>query len=158
MNMETNRVSALGLALVLSIIIAGLLVVVYGTFQSDFLLSLENAVTILLTTVVNVLYVFGTGLIALGSILVTARYVKSKVKAPFQPFAGLPRARYLTISLEIFIGAEVIKTVIARSIDEFILLIFTIGIRGLIAAILYLERRWHGENPDHAEPVEPKQT
>jgi hypothetical protein len=83
--------------------------------------------------------------------------VKSKIKAPFQPFAGLPRARYLTVSLEIFIGAEVIKTVIARSYEEFILLIFTISIRGLVAGILYLERRWHGEHPDHTEPIEPRQ-
>jgi uncharacterized membrane protein len=71
---------------------------------------------------------------------------------------GLPRARYLTISLEIFIGAEIIKSVVARSIDEFILLIFTIGIRGLVAGILYLERRWHGEPTDRTEPVEPTPT
>jgi uncharacterized membrane protein len=75
--------------------------------------------------------------------------VKSKVKAPFQPFAGLPRARYLTVSLEIFIGAEIVKTVIARSFEEFYLLSFTIGIRGLVALILYLERRWHGEDRDN---------
>jgi uncharacterized membrane protein len=158
MKMEAQKVSGLGLALVLGIAIVGVFIVIYGSMQSDFLLSLENAITILLTTAVNVLYVIGAGLIVLGSILVTSRYVKTKIKSPFQPFAGLPRARYLTISLEIFIGAEVIKTVIARSIDEFILLIFTIGIRGLIALILYLERRWHGEHPDHTEPVEPKQT
>ncbi len=157
--METNRVSVVGLALVSSIFAAAILVAIYGSLQSDFLISLENVVTIVLTTAINLLYVIGAGLIVLGSILVTTRYVKSKVKAPFQPFAGLPRARYLTVSLEIFIGAEIVKTVIARSFEEFYLLSFTIGIRGLVALILYLERRWHGEDHvDHVEPVEHKTT
>ena len=150
--METNRVSVVGLALVSSIFAAAILVAIYGSLQSDFLTSLENVVTIVLTTAINLLYVIGAGLIVLGSILVTTRYVKSKVKAPFQPFSGLPRARYLTVSLEIFIGAEIVKTVIARSFEEFYLLSFTIGIRGLVALILYLERRWHGEDRDN--PVE----
>jgi len=153
--METSRLSAVGIALVACIFIAAFLIAVYGTLQADFLLALENVVLILLTTAINFLYVIGAGLIVLGSILVFSRYVKSKIKSPFQPFAGLPRARYLTVSLEIFIGAEIIKTVVARSIDEFILLSFTIGIRGLVAVILYLERRWHGDHPDHTTSSEP---
>jgi len=156
--METSRVSAVGFAIIGSMIVAAVLVAIYGSLQSDFLLSLENVVIIVLTTAINFLYVIGAGLIVLGSILVTTRYVKSKLKAPFQPFSGLPRARYLTVSLEIFIGAEIIKTVIARSFEEFYLLSFTIGIRGLVAGILYLERRWHGEHPDHIEPIESKPT
>jgi uncharacterized membrane protein len=142
--MISNKVSIVGFALVAVIIAAAILVAVFGSLQGDFLTNLQNVVTIVLTTAVNFLYVLGAGLVVLGSILVTTRYVKSKVRAPFQPFAGLPRARYLTVSLEIFIGAEIIKTVIARSFEEFYLLTFTIGIRGLIAGILYLERRWHG--------------
>ena len=142
--MITTRISIVGFALVAAIVAAAVLVAAYGSLQSDFLSSLQNVVTIVLTTAVDFLYVIGAGLVVLGSVLVTTRYVKSKVKAPFQPFAGLPRARYLTVSLEIFIGAEIIKTVIARSFEEFYLLTFTIGIRGLIAGILYLERRWHG--------------
>lgn len=156
--MITSKVSTVGIALVGSIIVAAVLVAIYGSVQSDFLTALENVVTIVLTTAINFLYVIGAGLVVLGSVLVTTRYVKSKVRAPFQPFSGLPRARYLTVSLEIFIGAEIVKTVIARSFEEFYLLSFTIGIRGLIAGILYLERRWHGsEQPsDQEEPLEKK--
>ena len=142
--MISNRVSIVGFLLVVALIAAAFLVAAYGSLQSGFITNVQNVVTIILTTAVNFLYVIGAGLVVLGSILVTTRYVKSKVRAPFQPFAGLPRARYLTVSLEIFIGAEIIKTVIARSFEEFYLLTFTIGIRGLIAGILYLERRWHG--------------
>jgi len=142
--MISNRVSIVGFLLVVALIAAAFLVAAYGSLQSGFITNVQNVVTIILTTAVNFLYVIGAGLVVLGSILVTTRYVKSKVRAPFQPFAGLPRARYLTVSLEIFIGAEIIKTVIARSFEEFYLLTFTIGIRGLIAGILYLERKWHG--------------
>ena len=157
--MITSKVSAVGIALVGSIIAAAILVAIYGSLQSDFLLSLENLVTIVLTTAINFLYVIGAGLIVLGSVLVTTRYVKSKVRAPFTPFSGLPRARYLTVSLEIFIGAEIIKTVIARSFEEFYLLSFTIGIRGLVAGILYLERRWHGsEQPADQAASSEKET
>ena len=142
--METSRLSAVGIALVACIFIAAFLIAVYGTLQADFLLALENVVLILLTTAINFLYVIGAGLIVLGSILVFSRYVKSKIKSPFQPFAGLPRARYLTVSLEIFIGAEIIRTVVIRTYEEFSLLILVILSRGLFSLILYLERRWHG--------------
>lgn len=145
--MISDRVSVVGFAIVATLIIAAILVAISGSLQSDFLASMNDIVTIVLTTAVDFLYVIGAGLVVLGSVLVTTRYVKSKVRNPFRPFAELPRARYLTVSLEIFIGAEIIKTVIARSFEEFYLLTFTIGIRGLIAGILYLERRWHGSEP-----------
>ncbi len=150
--MTASKANPIGIALVVAIVVAAFLVAIYGSLEVSFLTNLENAVTIILTTAINVLYVIGAGLVVLGSILVTTRYVKAKIKAPFTPFVGLPRARYLTISLEIFIGAEIVKTVITRSLDEFYLLTFTIGIRGLIAGILYLERRWHGsEQPSEQE-------
>jgi uncharacterized membrane protein len=139
-----NKVSTVGLAIVGIVFVAAVVVSVYGLLQVNFVSSLQSAVEIVLTAAIDFLYLVGAALIVLGSILVTIRYVKSKIRAPFQPFAGLPRARYLTISLEIFIGAEVIKTVVARNYDDFAFLALTIGIRGLVALILYLERRWHG--------------
>ncbi len=158
--MITNKVSIVGAALVVSIILAAIIVAIYGSLQSEFTAALENVVLIVLTTAINFLYVIGAGLVVLGSILVTTRYVKAKVKSPFTPFVGLPRARYLTISLEIFIGAEIIKTVVIARFEEFYLLTFTIGIRGLIAGILYLERRWHGgeQASDQEGPLEKKAT
>jgi uncharacterized membrane protein len=51
---------------------------------------------------------------------------------------------YLTMSLEFFIGAEIIKTTVTRTYEEFSLLILIIISRGLFSLILYLERRWHG--------------
>ena len=157
--MEESRKSYAGIAVVGAMIILAILVLVYGSIYDDFLVDFEAVVVTLLSVAANFLYIIGTALIVLGSILVATRYVKSKIRAPFVPFHGLPRARYLTISLELFIGAEVIKTVIARTYDEFLLLMLTIGIRGLVAAVLYLEQRWHAqEHVDHTGPLEPTQT
>jgi uncharacterized membrane protein len=151
--MEKSKMSTVGIAIVGAIIIAAILVAVYGSMQSNFLSNVENMVVSLLTIAFNFLYLIGAGLITLGSILITIRYVKSKLKDPFQPFEGLPRARYLTVSLEIFIGAEIIKSVIARTYEEFFLLMLTIGIRGLVAAVLYLERKWHGDTDAESKPT-----
>ena len=166
--LKKTEISSVGLAIVGVIFAAAVIIAVYGSFQYALDEAVENIVLFVIQIAINLLYLIASGLIVLGSILVTIRYVKSKVRAPFVPFAGLPRARYLTISLEIFIGAEIIKTVIARSYEEFILLALTIGIRGLVAAILYLEHKWHSEehvhadhmakmhpdmHPDHTEPI-----
>jgi uncharacterized membrane protein len=141
--MHIRQVSTLGLAIVILIITAAILASVYGSLQSDFLTAVQNTVLLLLNVTVNALYLLGAGLIILGSILVTIRYVRAKLKDPTQPFAGVARARYLTLSLEFFIGAEIIKTVIVRTYEEFLLLIFVIISRGLFSLILYLDHRWH---------------
>jgi hypothetical protein len=47
------------------------------------------------------------------------------------------------LGLEIFIGAELIRTVVVGA-SEIELLILVIASRGLFSLILYLERRWHG--------------
>jgi uncharacterized membrane protein len=150
--MEKGRLSIVGLLLVVSIFAAGILLAVYNWWNSNFVLNVENVALSVLNTAINILYLMGAALIVLGSILVTIRYFKFKNRTPYEQFPGLPRARYLTISLEIFIGAEIIKTVIARNYEEFILLVLTIAVRGLVAFILHLERRWHGIEDDKPPP------
>ena len=100
---------------------------------------------ILLTVATDVLYLLGGGLVFFGAIIVTIRFIQSKLKDPYQP-SGVTRmlSGYLTMSLEFFIGAEIIKTTVTRTYEEFSLLILIIISRGLFSLILYLERRWHG--------------
>jgi uncharacterized membrane protein len=104
-----------------------------------------ETIFILLTTITDVLYILGGAIIAFGAALVTIRFIRVKLKDPYQPsnvsryFSG-----YLTLSLEFFIGAEIVKTVVTRTPDEFLVLILVILSRGLFSLILYLERRWHG--------------
>lgn len=142
-SMEKSQLSTLGVSVVILIISVAILVAAYSSVESGFLQFFENTVLVLLNFTVYVLYSLGAGLIILGSTLVAIRYVKAKLKDPSQPFAGVARARYLTLSLEFFIGAEIIKTVIVRTYEEFLLLIFVIISRGLFSLILYLDRRWH---------------
>lgn len=144
-------------------IISGLLIVtVFGTYLSltisDFgKLFLPGDVTytsggvvyeviyVLLTMAADVLYILGGAVITFGAVLVAYRFVQCKLRSPYQP-SCVTRflSGYLTLSLELFIGAEIIKTVVVRTYEEFLLLILVIFSRGLFSLILYLERRWHG--------------
>jgi hypothetical protein len=107
--------------------------------------AIYDAIYVVLTLAADALYLFGGGVITFGAILVTIRFVQNKLKDPYQPsFSTRYLSGYLTLSLNFFIGAEIIRTVATRTIPEFELLILVIFSRGLFSLILYLERRWHG--------------
>ncbi len=99
----------------------------------------------LLTIAVTVIYLLGGGVIVFGVVLTVVRFVKIKLQSPFKP-AGVagPLAGYLTLSLELFIGAEIIKTATTQTFEELETLVLIILSRGLFSLILYLERRWCG--------------
>jgi uncharacterized membrane protein len=114
-----------------------------GTYVSGG--AIYDAIYVILTLAADALYLFGGGVITFGAILVTIRFVQSKLKDPYQPSSSTHYlSGYLTLSLNFFIGAEIIRTVATRTIPEFELLILVIFSRGLFSLILYLERRWHG--------------
>jgi hypothetical protein len=114
-----------------------------GTYVSGG--AIYDAIYVVLTIAADALYLFGGGVIAFGAILVTIHFVQCKLKDPYQPsFSTRYLSGYLTLSLNFFIGAEIIRTVATRTIPEFELLILVIFSRGLFSLILYLERRWHG--------------
>ncbi len=99
----------------------------------------------LLTIAADVLYIFGGGVIAYGAGLVTFRFIQVKLKDPYKSSsASSILSGYMSLGLEFFIGAEIIKTAAVRSYTEFTLLILVILSRGLFSLILYLDRRWHG--------------
>jgi uncharacterized membrane protein len=107
--------------------------------------AIYDAIYVVLTIAADALYLFGGGVITFGAILVTIRFIQYKLKDPYQPsFSTRYLSGYLTLSLNFFIGAEIIRTVATRTIPEFELLILVIFSRGLFSLILYLERRWHG--------------
>jgi uncharacterized membrane protein len=107
--------------------------------------AVYDAIYVMFTIAADALYLFGGGVIAFGALLVTIRFIQFKLKDPYQPsFSTRYLSGYLTLSLNFFIGAEIIRTVATRAIPEFELLILVIFSRGLFSLILYLERRWHG--------------
>jgi len=107
--------------------------------------AIYDAIYVVLTVATDALYIFGGGVIAFGAILVTVRFIQIKSKDPNEAtFSTRNLSGYLTLGLNFFIGAEIIRTVAVRSYEEFILLILVIFSRGLFTLILYLEERWHG--------------
>jgi uncharacterized membrane protein len=152
-NEGTNQ---LALALIIIIIVAAILGAylsfVYPTFINmlsgpDYVSGgvIYDAIYVVLTIAADALYLIGGGVIAFGALLVTIRFIKYKLKDPYQPSSSTRQlSGYLTLSLNFFIGAEIIRTVATRTFPEFELLILVIVSRGLFSLILYLERRWHG--------------
>ena len=107
--------------------------------------SVYEIIYFILTLATNALYLFGGAVIAFGAILVLTRFFDRRLKDPYLPSSCTRYlSGYLTLGLEIFIGAEIIRTVIVRTPSEFALLILVIASRGLFSLILFLERRWHG--------------
>ncbi len=153
---KSKGISNLSLAIITLIVIIGAVgavaSVVYPSFIS--LLSgrtyvsggaLYDAIYVILTLATDALYLFGGAVITYGAILVTYRFVQYKLSDPYKPtFSTRYLSGYLTLSLNFFIGAEIIRTVAVRTYEEFTLLLLVIFSRGLFSLILYLERRWHG--------------
>jgi len=106
--------------------------------------SIYQVIYVVLTLVTDVLYLFGGGVIAFGALLVIIRFTQQKLKDPYQPTSSTRTlSGYLTLSLNFFIGAEIVRTVVVGE-SEIGLLLLVIASRGLFSLILYLERRWHG--------------
>jgi uncharacterized membrane protein len=156
--MTEIKKSTLTAVLIIVIALLTILGIVASILDRDFVLLFQpgpitytpggavyEAIYILLTMATDVLYLIGGAVVFFGGILVTVRFVQIKLKDPNQP-SGVTRnlSGYLTLGLAFFIGAEIIRTVVVRTIDEFEVLILTIASRGLFSLILYLERRWHG--------------
>ncbi len=137
---ENIKKSIVGAIIIIALII---LLNIYGLVEHELILNIEHLFFSILATVVEFMNLLGGFLILFGSILLISRYVRTKVKAPNVPFCGeSPRFTFLTVGLEIFIGAEIINTAITRTLDDFLLLSLTIVTRGLIGLILYLEKKW----------------
>jgi uncharacterized membrane protein len=143
---RTGKVNILTLVLLAVIAVLAIIGAVFTT-SSVFLSGgvIYDAISTLLLAATVILYMLGGGLIFFGAVLVTIRFIRIKLKDPYKP-SGVTRflSGYLTLSLEFFIGAEIIRTTTTRTFEEFSVLILIILSRGLFSLILYLERRWHG--------------
>ena len=141
----TKRMNPLTITLIAVIAVLAVLGAILTPISEAFIPGMEAVIDTLLNIATNVIYLIGGGVIIFGAVLVTIRFLQCKLKDPYKP-SCVTRflSGYLTLSLVFFIGAEIIKTVVTRSYEEFSLLILVIFSRGLFSLILYLERRWHG--------------
>jgi len=154
---KTQGTNSLALVVVIVVIMAGvigaLLILINPSFvfallpgSSSYIIggSAYEIIYVVLTLVTDVLYLFGGGVIAFGATLVIIKFLQRKLKDPYEPTSSTRSlSGYLTLSLNFFIGAEIVRTVVVGA-TEIELLLLVITSRGLFSLILYLERRWHG--------------
>jgi uncharacterized membrane protein len=142
---KKNGSSSLTVTLLVVVIALAIVAVVFAPVSEEFLPGIEDIIDTMLNIATNVIYLIGGGVVLFGAVLVTVRFVQCKLKDPYKPSCVTRYlSGYLSLSLEFFIGAEIIKTVVTRKPEEFELLLLVIFSRGLFSLILYLERRWHG--------------
>jgi uncharacterized membrane protein len=104
-----------------------------------------DAIFVIMTLGAYILYLFGASIVVFGGLLIIIHFLRTKLKDAFRPSHSTRYlSGYLTLSLNFFIGAEIIRTVAVRTYQEFALLILVIISRGLFSLILYLERKWQG--------------
>jgi uncharacterized membrane protein len=160
--MKEKRQSSLTVVLLVVIAALAILGVVITILNPQFVFELQpgvrpgdqayvpgglvyETVYVLLTMVTNILYLVGGGIVFFGAILVTIRFLQANPEDPHKVHEVTRHlSGYLNMGLAFFIGAEIVKTVVVRTPEEFLLLVFIIVSRGLFSLILYLERRWHG--------------
>jgi uncharacterized membrane protein len=142
---STKRLDPLTLTLIVVIVVLTILGAVFAPLSEEFIPGMETVIDTLLNIATNVIYLIGGGVIIFGAVLVAIRFIQCKLKDPYKP-SCVTRflSGYLTLGLEFFIGAEIIKATVTRRFEEFSVLILIIFSRGLFSLILYLERRWHG--------------
>ena len=144
--MKKSEINPLTVVVMALIAILAILGAVYSSRRAEFLPIVEDILLTLLPLAANILYLLGSGLILLGSILIAVRFIKTKLKDPCQP-SGLVRhlSGYLVLGLELFIGAEILLTATKQTWEEFGVLFIIIVTRLLLSLVLYLEGRWHGK-------------
>ena len=146
-SVETKKNGSSSLTVTLLVVVVALAIVAaaFAPVSEEFLPGIEDIIDTMLSIATNIIYLIGGGVILFGAVLVTVRFVQCKLKDPYKPSCVTRYlSGYLSLSLEFFIGAEIIKTVVTRKPEEFELLLLVIFSRGLFSLILYLERRWHG--------------
>ena len=164
--LKTSRPSKLAVVLLVLIAVLTIIGIVISVTDPGFVFELQPGVRqgeqpyvpgglvyetiyILLTMATNILYLVGGGVVFFGIIVVTVRFLQSNPEDPHKAHEVTRHVSgYLNLGLAFFIGAEIVRTVVVRTQDEFLLLILTIVSRGLFSLILYLERRWHGTESD----------
>ena len=146
-SVETKKKGSSSLTVTLLVVVVALAIVaaVFAPLSEEFLPGIEDIIDTMLSIATNIIYLIGGGVVLFGAVLVTVKFVQCKLKDPYKPSCVTRYlSGYLSLSLEFFIGAEIIKTVVTRKPEEFELLLLVIFSRGLFSLILYLERRWHG--------------
>lgn len=88
--------------------------------------------------VIHILEIIGVIIIFIGGITAFYRYLVSLIKRTNYPIK-IKFAESLTLALEFKMGAEILKTLLVRTMDEMFILAAIIFLRAILAAVLHWE-------------------
>lgn len=114
---------------------------------------LEVFIESLLPEIISVLEIAGIAIITIGSLKAFFHYLKALITHKHYPIR-IELANALALGLEFKMGAEILKTVLVRSLSEIYILAAIILLRALLSLMIHFEIKSEKENgsPDEASP------
>lgn len=107
----------------------------------------EHFVEIVTPVTISLLELMGILIIIVGAIKAFYKFILNIVTRKNYPIK-VEFAQSLTLALEFKLGAEILKTVIVRSLDEMYILAAIIILRAILAFVIHWEMKadYHGEH------------
>ena len=99
---------------------------------------LSNFLEIVIPEIIHLLEAMGVIIIFIGAIKAFWKYFSNLIKGTNYPIK-IQFAEALTLALEFKMGAEILKTVIVRSLDEMYILAAIILLRAILAFVIHWE-------------------
>ena len=108
---------------------------------------IEHFVDLITTVAIHLLELMGILIIIVGAIKAFYKFIVNIVTKSNYPIK-VEFAQSLTLALEFKLGAEILKTVIVRSLDEMYILAAIIILRAILAFVIHWEMKAdsHSEN------------
>ncbi|EOR26495.1 hypothetical protein SDC9_58029 [bioreactor metagenome] len=109
---------------------------------------LGHLIEVVTPIVIHLLELMGILIIIVGSIKAFYRFIVNMITKKFYPIK-IEFAQSLTLALEFKLGAEILKTVIVRSMDEMYILAAIIVLRAILAFVIHWEMKADLESKIH---------
>ncbi|MGL4773271.1 MAG: DUF1622 domain-containing protein [Clostridium sp.] len=111
---------------------------------------LENLLETYLPIIINIFEIMGVIIICIGSSKAFYKYILSLIKKEKYPIR-YEFANSMAMGLEFKLAAEILKTVLAKSIEELFFLGGITLLRGLLTLIIHFEMKWEKEREAEEE-------
>lgn len=112
---------------------------------------LESIIHVLVPEIIGLIEIMGICVIVVGSIKAFYMYVASLISHKHYPIK-LALGNSLALGLEFKMGAEILKTVTIRTIDEIMILGAIIVLRALLSVLIHYEVKSEKEHdPDNPD-------
>ena len=106
---------------------------------------IEHIVVVIASITIHILELMGIVIIIIGAIKAFYTFILNMITKRNIP-VKVELAKSLTLALEFKLGAEILKTVIVRSLDEMYILAAIILLRAILAFVIHWELKSEMEN------------